>query len=102
MQTQLHPILVESLNGEKALQVSCGNNHTLICTQVVDAFDGSSGERLRVSRGGNVYQAGAAVALGKHCPSFTIVPKLRGLAVRQVAAGYAHSCAVSSEGELYT
>lgn len=102
MSTQLEPILVESLLDEKVIQVACGNNHTLVCTQVLDSYDGSSGERMRVSRGGNVYQAGASVALGRFCPAFEEVPALSGLAVRQVAAGHAHSCAISSEGELYT
>jgi alpha-tubulin suppressor-like RCC1 family protein/Ca2+-binding EF-hand superfamily protein len=109
LEMQPSPVLVESLLEEKVLMVACGNNHTLCVTATIDALapsggnsaDGYTSGRVRVSQGGDVYQAGASVALGKYTPTFELVDELCDLAVRQVACGYGHSCAVSSEGELY-
>jgi Ca2+-binding EF-hand superfamily protein len=102
MQTQLQPVLVESLLHERILTVSCGNNHTMCNTATQDKWQGDGLSKTRVSVGGDVYVAGSATALGRWLPSFTRMEELRGQAVRQVSAGYGHSAALSSEGELFT
>ncbi|CAM9938623.1 unnamed protein product, partial [Sphacelaria rigidula] len=99
---QFEPILVEALVEERFTSVSCGNSHTLALTAVREVFEGEGVNRAKVQRGGQILQAGSTNVLGKFCPEFTLVQGLEDLAIKQVSAGYGHSCCVTTEGELYT
>ncbi|KAG5180100.1 guanyl nucleotide exchange factor [Tribonema minus] len=98
------PTLVESLLDERVALVSCGSAHTLVATAVVEEFEGSGESMLllKIVRGGRVYAAGSASALGELQRAFAPIAALEGLAVRHVSAGHAHSAVITGEGELYT
>ncbi|CAN0314464.1 unnamed protein product, partial [Ectocarpus sp. 8 AP-2014] len=101
---QYEPVLVESLStgGQRIGAVSCGNSHTLAVTAVREAHEGEGEGRAKALRGGRVYQAGSTNVLGTFCPAFKPVMGLDEVMVKQVSAGYGHSCCCTMDGELYT
>lgn len=103
-ETMTKPVFVEELAITKVrvATVSCGCAHTVIATELREEIEGSGEHVVRVVRGGEVFQAGAALALGRFCPSFEILEPLRGNPVKQVSCGYSHTAAVTVEGELWT
>ncbi|CAM9489261.1 unnamed protein product [Hapterophycus canaliculatus] len=104
LDTQYEPVLVESLwaAGERMGGVSCGNSHTLALTAVREGHEGEGEGRAKTVGGGRMYQAGSTNVLGTFCPAFTPVVGLEEVTVKQVSAGYGHSCCCTTEGELYT
>ncbi|CAN0273071.1 unnamed protein product [Ectocarpus sp. 12 AP-2014] len=101
---QYEPVLVESLStgGQRIGAVSCGNSHTLAVTAVREVHEGDGEGRAKALRGGRVYQAGSTNVLGTFCPAFKPVMGLDEVMVKQVSAGYGHSCCCTMDGELYT
>ena len=98
------PTLVEYLASMdvRVWRVACGASHTMIVTEVTEVTQGSGIMQITVTKGGEVMQCGATNALGRFTPRFTLVRKLRGLPVKAIGCGDAHSAAVTTEGELYT
>ncbi|CAM9176283.1 unnamed protein product [Pylaiella littoralis] len=101
---QYEPVLVESLStaGERIAAVSCGNSHTLALTAVREGYEGEGEGRAKEAGGGRMFQAGSTNVLGTFCPAFTAVMGLEEVMVKQVSAGYGHSCCCTTQGELYT
>lgn len=98
------PTLVEYLASMdvRVWRVACGASHTLIMTEVTEVIQGSGIMQITVTKGGEVMQCGATNALGHFTPRFALVRKLRGIPVKAIGCGDAHSAAVTTEGELYT
>jgi hypothetical protein len=98
------PTLVEYLSSMdvRVWRVACGASHTVICTAVQEVVQGHGVMQITVTKGGEVMQCGATRALGRFTPRFSIVRKLKGLAVKAIGAGDSHSAAVTTDGELYT
>ncbi|CAN0568306.1 unnamed protein product, partial [Laminaria digitata] len=71
-------------------------------TALVEVEVGEGEGRVGELRGGKIYQAGSTNVLGRFCPAFTPVEGLEEQMVKQVSAGYGHSCCCTTEGELYT
>ncbi|XP_015200081.2 probable E3 ubiquitin-protein ligase HERC6 isoform X1 [Lepisosteus oculatus] len=87
----LKPRIIQSLGQIQIFQVACGNHHT-----------------LALSRGGAVFSWGqnslGQLGLGKGTPSQPVptqVLSLSGVPVSQIAAGGAHSFALSLSGAVY-
>ena len=84
------PALVAALEGEPAQQVACGTDHTLVLslTGALYAFGrGTAGQ--------------TGLNCRDHAPYPQLVESLRNHRVVQVAAGAAHSVALSSEGRVF-
>lgn len=96
--TVVVPTLVRTLATKKVWQVSCGSTHSAVCTEVVSDFESGS----KKLQGGQVFVCGGATPLGRHVPTWELVPELDGVGIRQVACGVSHTTAVSAYGELYT
>ncbi|KAJ0403225.1 hypothetical protein P43SY_000033 [Pythium insidiosum] len=85
---------VAPLATERLVELSCGTAHTAVVSHVTEV----SGRR----RGGRVYIAGSSHALGRFCPTFTLVSLPPDTAIVRVSCGNAHTAVVSVDGELYT
>ncbi|CAM9777928.1 unnamed protein product, partial [Discosporangium mesarthrocarpum] len=99
--TQFEPVLAHSLLEERVGSVSCGNSHTLVLTVTRETGEAVTSDNMMVRRGGKVYQAGSTNVLGTFCPLFVPLNSFAEAPVKQVSAGYCHSCCITSEGELY-
>ncbi|KAJ0406874.1 hypothetical protein ATCC90586_002904 [Pythium insidiosum] len=85
---------VAPLATERLVELSCGTAHTAVVSHVTEV----SGRR----RGGRVYIAGSSHALGRFCPTFTLVSLPPDTAIVRVSCGNAHTAVVSVDGELFT
>jgi hypothetical protein len=86
------PKLVDGLVGKKAKEVACGGRHTIVLTEngrVYSFGDGDSG------------QLGHCNFENQLTPTLINVPLERKCIV-QLACGWAHSMALTSDGHLYT
>jgi RCC1 and BTB domain-containing protein len=86
------PKLVNGLAGKKAKEVACGRYHTIVSTE--------DGRVYSFGRGSNG-QLGHCNFDDKLTPTLIKAP-LEGKNVVQVACGYTHSMALTSDGHLYT
>jgi alpha-tubulin suppressor-like RCC1 family protein len=98
--TVVVPTIVKDLQKRNihVWQVSCGNNHSAICTEVTS----ETSKGCKTLHGGEVYVCGGAGPLGRPIFRWEVVKKLKDIAIRQVSCGFNHTAAVSSYGELYT
>ncbi|ETV87748.1 hypothetical protein H257_01218 [Aphanomyces astaci] len=92
------PTLVVSLARVLVAQVSCGNSHSALTTEIRVDVDGN----VETISGGDVYVCGSSGPLMHFTPTWSIVSKLRGTPVRDVCCGFGHTAAVTLSGELYT
>ena len=89
------PIVVKALRGLRASQISCGNAHSAICTEVASDTSGV----MDYITGGEVFVCGNAVALGKFYTTWTSIEGLEN--IKQVSCGFSHTGAVSVYGECF-
>ena len=90
--SQSSPKLVEGLVGKKAKEVACGAAHTIVCTK-----DG----RVYSFGDGTFGQLGHCNNCSQFTPKEIIAPFAEKFIV-QIACGFAHSMALSSDGRLYS
>ena len=95
------PTLVESLAHERIAAVSCGSVTTIVATEIQHEMMGEGNTKFRGLGGGRVYCAGSRNVLGKPHDVFEEVKSLKGLPVKQVAAGFQHNVILTAEGEVY-
>ncbi|ETW10154.1 hypothetical protein H310_00524 [Aphanomyces invadans] len=92
------PTFVASLSRVSVAQVSCGNSHSALCTEIRSDVDGN----VETLSGGDVYVCGSSGPLLQHTPTWSLVAKLRGTPVREVSCGFGHTAAATLAGELFT
>ncbi|KDO31373.1 hypothetical protein SPRG_03990 [Saprolegnia parasitica CBS 223.65] len=92
------PTYVKALAHVRVAQVSCGNTHSALCTEICSEIAAS----VETISGGDIYVCGSAGPLMQYTPSWSLLQSIRGTPIRQVACGFGHTAAVSMDGELYT
>jgi RCC1 and BTB domain-containing protein len=91
--TQRQPRLVVPFLGVHIKQVSSGNQHSAVLLE--------SGEIFTFGRG-NFGQLGQGTSVTANVSTPAIVTGLQGKAVRMIACGWHHTCALLDNGQLYT
>ena len=86
------PKRVEALVGVKVKQVSCGGNHTVVCTEDGDVYTfGSRGDLGQLGHGDKEKKTSPAQ-----------VEALKGKQITQVQCGWNHTMALTSSGYVFT
>ena len=91
--TQRQPRLVVPFLGVHVKQVSCGNQHSAVLLE--------SGEIFTFGRG-NFGQLGQGTSVTANVSTPAIVAGLQGKAVKMIACGWHHTCALLDNGQLFT
>jgi alpha-tubulin suppressor-like RCC1 family protein len=89
---QKTPKRVEALVGVKAIQVSCGSNHTAVCTEDGHMYTFGNGVYGQLGHGGD----------NEEKTSPALVQALEGKHITQVQCGSFHSMALTSSGYVFT
>lgn len=94
------PTRVSALASERVWQISCGNAHSALCTEIRSDRTGAVDQ----TSGGQVWICGSGDALGgKQEYSWRRVESsLSSEFVQQVSCGFGHTGVVTSKGEVYS